>query len=34
MLTSLTEEAEDISWYEQRISFEKDKEGIAIIENA
>jgi hypothetical protein len=34
MLTSLTEEAEAINWYEQRISVEKDKEAKAIMENA
>src|SRR5437763_4991430 len=34
MLTSLTEEAEAINWYEQRISIEKDKEARAIMENA
>ena len=27
MLTSLTEEAEAIGWYEQRISLEKDNPG-------
>ena len=27
MITSLIEEAEAISWYEQRISVEKDKHG-------
>ena len=34
MITSLTEEAEAIAWYEQRISFEKNKEAKAIMENA
>lgn len=34
ILTSLTEEAEAINWYEQRISVEKDKEAKAIMENA
>jgi hypothetical protein len=34
MITSLTEEAEAIGWYEQRISLEKDKEAKAIMENA
>jgi uncharacterized protein len=34
MITSLGEEAEAISWYEQRISVEKDKEARAIMENA
>lgn len=34
MITSLIEEAEAISWYEQRISVEKDKEARAIMENA
>lgn len=34
MLTSLTEEAEAIGWYEQRISLEKDDEAKAIMENA
>jgi uncharacterized protein len=32
--TSLIEEAEAISWYEQRISLEKDAEAKAIMENA
>lgn len=31
MITSLTEEAEAIGWYEQRISLEKDKEAKKIM---
>jgi len=34
MIVSLTEEAEAINWYEQRISIEKDKEAKAIMQNA
>lgn len=34
MITSLIEEGEAISWYEQRISLEKDKDAKAIMENA
>jgi hypothetical protein len=34
MITSLTEEAEAIGWYEQRISLEQDREARAIMENA
>jgi hypothetical protein len=34
MIVSLTEEAEAINWYEQRISVEKDKEAKAIMQNA
>lgn len=34
LITSLTEEAEAIAWYEQRISLEKNKEAKAIMENA
>lgn len=34
MITSLTEEAEAINWYEQRISVEKDKQAKAIMQNA
>lgn len=34
MITSLTEEAEAIGWYEQRISVEKNIEAKAIMENA
>jgi hypothetical protein len=34
MITSLSEEAEAISWYEQRISVEKDKDAKAIMQNA
>ena len=34
MITSVIEEAEAISWYEQRISVEKDEEAKAIMKNA
>jgi hypothetical protein len=34
MITSLTEEAEAIGWYEQRISVETDKAAKAIMKNA
>jgi hypothetical protein len=34
MITALTEEAEAIGWYEQRMSIEKDKEAKAIMQNA
>ncbi|WP_158799973.1 hypothetical protein [Pedobacter sp. L105] len=34
MCTSLTEEAEAIGWYEQRISLEKDPQAKAIMQNA
>ena len=34
MITSLTEEAEAIGWYEQRISVEKDDDAKAIMQNA
>ena len=34
MITSLTEEAEAIGWYEQRIALEKDKQAKAIMHNA
>ncbi len=34
MITSLTEEAEAINWYEQRISVEKDKDAKAIMADA
>jgi len=34
MITSLTEEAEAIGWYEQRIAVEKDKTAKKIMENA
>ncbi|WP_439883118.1 ferritin family protein [Pontibacter sp. MBLB2868] len=34
MITSVIEEAEAISWYEQRISVEKDEEAKAIMQNA
>jgi hypothetical protein len=34
MITSLIEEAEAISWYDQRMSVEKDKDARAIMQNA
>ena len=34
MITSLTEEAEAIGWYEQRISLEQDAQAKAIMVNA
>jgi uncharacterized protein len=34
IFASLTEEAEAISWYDQRISVEKDAEARAIMQNA
>ena len=34
MITSLTEEAEAIGWYQQRISVEKDRQAKAIMTNA
>src|ERR1700745_2234697 len=34
MIASLTEEAEAIGWYEQRMSVETDKDARAIMENA
>jgi hypothetical protein len=34
MIASLTEEAEAIGWYDQRISVEQDPEARAIMENA
>ncbi len=34
MIQSLIKEAEAISWYEQRISIEKDKDAKAIMEDA
>ena len=34
MMVSLTEEAEAINWYEQRISVEKDKAAASIMKNA
>jgi uncharacterized protein len=34
MIASLTEEAEAIGWYAQRISLEADKDARAIMENA
>jgi uncharacterized protein len=34
MITSVIEEAEAISWYEQRIAIEKDTEAKAIMQNA
>lgn len=34
MITSVIEEAEAISWYEQRIHIEKDPEARAVMQNA
>lgn len=34
MIVSLTEEAEAINWYEQRMALEKDKAARAIMKNA
>jgi hypothetical protein len=34
MIASLTEEAEAIGWYEQRLALEIDREARAIMENA
>ena len=34
MIVSLTEEAEAINWYEQRMSLEKDKSAHAIMKDA
>lgn len=34
MITSLTEEAEAIGWYEQRIAVEKDRSAKKIMKNA
>jgi hypothetical protein len=34
IITSLTEEAEAIGWYEQRLDVEQDPEARAIMENA
>lgn len=34
MISSLTEEAEAIGWYEQRISLEKDKDAKSIMQKA
>ena len=34
MLTSLTEEAEAIGWYEQRIAVETDPEALAVMRDA
>jgi hypothetical protein len=34
MIVSLTEEAEAINWYEQRISVEQDTQARAIMENS
>src|ERR1051326_5293740 len=34
MIVSVTEEAEAINWYEQRIALEKDKSARAIMQNA
>ena len=34
IFASLTEEAEAINWYEQRLSLEQDPEAVAVIRNA
>lgn len=34
MITSMTEEAEAIGWYQQRIALEPDSQARAIMENA
>jgi hypothetical protein len=34
MIASLTEEAEAIGWYEQRLALEKDRDAVAIMRNA
>ena len=34
MIASLTEEAEAIGWYEQRLALEKDKVAVSIMRNA
>ena len=34
MITSMIEEAEAISWYEQRLAIEKDRDARAIMRNA
>ncbi|MGA8026781.1 MAG: hypothetical protein WB992_06515 [Bryobacteraceae bacterium] len=34
MITSLTEEAQAINWYEQRLAVEKDKDAKAIMQDA
>ncbi len=34
MIASLTEEADAINWYEQRMAVEKDKEAVCIMEDA
>ena len=34
MITSMTEEAEAIGWYEQRLAVEKNREAKAIMKNA
>jgi uncharacterized protein len=34
MIASLTEEAEAIGWYEQRLALEKNREAAAIMKNA
>jgi hypothetical protein len=34
MIASLTEEAEAIGWYEQRLALEKNKSAVAIMQNA
>ncbi len=34
IIASLTEEAEAIGWYEQRLALEKDRDAVAIMRNA
>lgn len=34
MIAALTEEAEAINWYEQRMSLEKDKDAVSIMADA
>jgi hypothetical protein len=34
MCASLTEEAEAIGWYEQRIAIESDRDAVAVMQNA
>jgi hypothetical protein len=34
MIASLTEEADAINWYEQRMALEKDEQARAVMENA
>ena len=34
MIASLTEEAEAIGWYEQRLALEKNKDAVSIMRNA